>query len=160
MVALAGARAADLLDIGPTCLGHVPLVRVLVMSEPPHTTADGDALAPRSARCVHVALGDFLPAGVPHLTTALLALSQARILRAARSVQSTPRTSPPRTYLIRPGTPHFTSRIPILRPHTRLATACSRVEAAHIHHEAVRGSAGPSRATGVFLNNLNRVTEL
>ena len=83
MVALAGARAADLLDIGPTCLGHVPLVRVLVTSEPPHTTAD--ALAPRSARCVRVALGDFLPAVVPHLTTALLALPQARKLRAACS---------------------------------------------------------------------------
>ena len=35
-------------------------------------------------------------------------------------------------------------------PYTRFATACSRVEAAHIYHEAVRGSAGPSRATGVF----------
>jgi hypothetical protein len=42
----------------------------------------------------------------------------------------------------------------LLRPHTRLATACSRVEAAHTHHEAARGSAGPDRATGVFLNIL------
>ena len=59
----------------------------------------------------------------------------------------------------RPTTPptHFTSRIPILRPYTRLATACSRVEAAHIHHEAAQGSAGPSRATGVFLNILTAV---
>ena len=36
-------------------------------------------------------------------------------------------------------------------------TACSRVEAAHTHHEAARGSAGPSGATGVFLNILTSV---
>ena len=42
----------------------------------------------------------------------------------------------------------------LLRPHTRLVTACSRVEAAHTHHEAARESAGPDRATGVFLNIL------
>ena len=83
MVALAGARAADLLDIGPTCLGHVPL-RCEFWSRRSHRTT-ADALAPRSARCVRVALGDFLPAGVPHLTTALLALPQARKLRAACS---------------------------------------------------------------------------
>ena len=39
-----------------------------------------------------VALGDFLPAGVPHLTSALLALSQARILRAARELSRAPST--------------------------------------------------------------------
>ena len=44
------------------------------------------------------------------------------------------------------------------RGHTHaLATACSRVEAAHIHHEAAQGGAGPSRATGVFLNILTSV---
>ena len=34
------------------------------------------------------------------------------------------------------------------------ALPCSRVEAAHIHHEAAQGSAGPNGATGVFLNIL------
>ena len=42
------------------------------------------------ARC----LGDFLPAGVPHLTSALLALPQARIFRAACHRSRTPLTTP------------------------------------------------------------------
>jgi hypothetical protein len=45
---------------------------------------------------------------------------------------------------------HFTSRIPISRPYTRLATACSRVEAAHTHHEAAQGSAPDPRGRPEF----------